>query len=77
MKVKTLAEKQDIRYKMVYVAFTGLLVIPIAAFGLAAGGIDVTSTTGIVSTVAASMSAIVLGFFATSPKNDLKEGYDV
>ena len=76
-KLKTLAEKQEIRYRMVYIAFAALLAIPVAAFALAGFGIDVTSTTGIVSTVAASLSAVVVGFFATAPKDDLKEGFDV
>ena len=76
-KLKTLAEKQEIRYRMVYIAFFGLLAIPATAFTLTGFGIDISSTTGIVSTVAASLSAIVIGFFATAPKDDAKEGFDV
>ncbi len=71
VKLKTLAEKQEIRYRLIYIAFGALVVIPIAAFSLLAFGVDPSSASGIVATVAASFSAIILGFFATSPKDDI------
>ncbi len=71
-KLKTLAEKQEIRYRLVYIAFAALVIIPIAAFGLLAFGVNPSSASGIVATVAASFSAIVLGFFATSPRDDIQ-----
>lgn len=70
MALKTLEEKQDIRYRMIYIAFSVMVVIPFTAFGLLTFGIDPASAGGIVSTAVASFSAIIIGFFATSPKDD-------
>ena len=69
-KVKTLGEKQTIRYRMVYVALGTLVTIPAAALGLLAFGIDPSSANGIFSTAAATLGAVVIGFFATSAKDD-------
>ena len=70
VKLKTLGEKQAIRYRMVYGAFTFMMAIPVAAFALIYLGIDPSSAQGIVGTSAASFSAVIIGFFATSPKDD-------
>ena len=70
-KLKTLGEKQAIRYRMIYIAFGFMMAIPAAAYGLLAFGIDPSSAQGIVSTAVASFSAIIIGFFATTPKDDV------
>ena len=68
--LKTLGEKQAIRYRMIYIAFGFMMAIPTAAFGLLWLGVDPSSAQGIVSTAIASFSAIIIGFFATTPKDD-------
>ena len=70
-KLKTLGEKQTIRYRMIYIAFAFMMAIPAAAYVLLAFGIDPSSAQGIVSTAVASFSAIIIGFFATTPKDDV------
>ena len=74
-KLKTLAEKQQIRYTMVYMAFGSLIGILIATFGLLSFGIDPSPATGIVGAVAGTLGGVIIGFFATSPKDDHKEGF--
>lgn len=69
-KLKTLAEKQEIRYKMVYAAFAVIIAIPVAAIILAGFGIDISSTTSVIGTTSATLSAIVIAHMATSPKDD-------
>lgn len=69
-KLKTLAEKQAIRYKIVYVAFVTIISIPVAAIVLAGFGIDISSTTSVIGTTSATLSAIVMTHMATSPKDD-------
>ena len=68
--LKTLGEKQVIRYRMIYIAFGFIMAVPVAAFALLAFGIDPSSAQGIVGTAIASFSAIIVAFFATSPKDD-------
>ena len=74
-KLKTLAEKQQIRYAMVYTAFGALIGILISTFGLLAFGIDPSPAAGIVGAVAGTLGGVIIGFFATSPKDDHKEGF--
>lgn len=74
-KLRTLAEKQDIRYRMVYMAFSALITIPLLALGLLAIGISPAPAAGIFSTAAATLGAVIIGFFATSPKDDSHEGF--
>ena len=69
-KLKTLGQKQAIRYRMIYIAFGFMMAIPATAFILLLVGVDPSSAQGIISTSVASFSAIILGFFATTPKDD-------
>lgn len=72
-KLKTLGEKQSIRYRMVYAALGTLILIPMVALGLLFVGVDPSSASGIFSTSAVTLGAVVIGFFATSPKDDEKD----
>ncbi len=74
-KLKTLAEKQEIRYRMVYMAFASLLLTPVAAYAMITFGFDPAPATGIIATTAASMGGVIIGFFATAPKDDVNEGF--
>ena len=69
-KLKTLADKQAIRYRMVYAALATLIVIPVAALLLLYVGIDASSTEGLFSISSATLGAIVIGHFSTSIKDD-------
>lgn len=67
---KTFTEKEVIRYNMVYLAFGTLIIIPLMAIGLILVGVDPSSASGIFGVSAATLGAIVVGFFATSIKRD-------
>ena len=68
---KTFTEKQTIRYRMVYLAFGTLIAIPVLAMGLLLIGIDPSSASGLFGTASATLGAIVIGHFATSPGDDV------
>lgn len=70
IKLKTLAEKQSIRYRMVYLAFGALLILPFAAIGVTFIGMDPSSAAGIVATGCATLGAIVIAHFSTTPRDD-------
>lgn len=70
---KTLGEKQQIRYRIVYIALATLVAIPTMALGLLLLGVDPSSASGIFSTSAATLSAIIAAHLATTPKNDSNE----
>jgi len=73
-KVKTLGEKQAIRYRMVYAALGTLIAIPVMALGLLLVGVDPSSANGIFATASATLGVIVVGFFGTSAKDDNAKG---
>jgi len=67
---KTFTEKQDIRYRMVYIAFGTLVAIPLIALGLLYVGVDPSAASGIFSVSSATLGAIVIGHFSTNIKDD-------
>jgi len=67
---KSLDEKQAIRYRMVYLAFGSLLLIPLLSLGLLLIGVDPSSANSIFSTSSITFGAIIIGFFGTAPKDD-------
>ena len=69
----TLVEKQKSRYRMVYIAFGVIVLIPLLALILLLLGIDPSSATGLFGVSSATLSAIVIGHFSTSPKDDKKD----
>ena len=72
-KPKTFAEKQAIRYNMIYLAFGTLIAIPLLALLLLVIGIDPAPASAIFSTAAITLGGIVVGFFATAIKDDKKD----
>lgn len=72
---KTLAEKQKIRYTIVFLAFANIVLMPFMALALLSFGIDPSPAAGIFATAAVTLGAIVIGFFATAPKDDYTEGF--
>ncbi len=63
-------EKLEERRGYVKAAFVFMILIPSVALGLLVFGIDPSPAGAIFATASATFSAIVIGHFATSPKDD-------
>ena len=66
----TIADKMVERRKYVKAAFAFMVTIPAVALGLLVFGIDPSPAATIFATASATFSAIIVGHFATTPKND-------
>ena len=64
----TITEKLNERRGYVKAAFTFLVMIPVSAVVLLITGIDPSPMSTIFSTSAATFSALIIGHFATTPK---------
>lgn len=66
----TIAEKQAERRGYIKAAFTFLIIIPAAALAMLIFGVDPSPAATIFATASATFGAIIIGHFATSPKED-------
>lgn len=66
----TVIEKLNERRGYVKAAFIFMVLIPTSALIVTMFGIDVSTISGIFATASATFSAIIIGHFATTPKDD-------
>lgn len=66
----TLQEKQQLRRDYVKASFVFMIGIPVTALGLIMFGIDPSPASAIFATASATFSAVIIGHFATTPKED-------
>ena len=66
----TLKEKYEARQRYVKGAFAFMVGIPIASLGLLAYGISPEPASTIFATSSSTFAALILGHFATTPKNN-------
>jgi hypothetical protein len=65
----TLHDKHIMRNRLVYIAFAFMVIVPIASIGLLLLGISPAPAASIFATASATFGAIIIGHFATSPKD--------
>jgi hypothetical protein len=65
----TIEDKLKERRRYVLASFLMMCIMPLSAVGLKLYGISVSDLSGIIGTASATFSALIIGHFATTPKN--------